>query len=73
MLAKLLADAIEEIEPPVIEAVSATGATGAQTIRYAIIPQILPSLLANGLFRFEFNVRAGVILGAVGGGGIGYV
>jgi phosphonate transport system permease protein len=54
MLAKLLADAIEEI-------------------RYAVIPQILPALLANGLFRFEFNVRAGVILGAIGGGGIGYV
>ena len=50
-----------------------TGATRSQVIRYAVIPQILPSLLANGLFRFEVNVRAGVILGAVGAGGIGYV
>jgi phosphonate transport system permease protein len=73
MLAKLLADAIEEIEPQMLEAVAGTGATGTQVIRYAVIPQILPALLANGLFRFEFNVRAGVILGAVGGGGIGYV
>ena len=73
MLAKLLADAIEEIEPQMLEAVAATGASGSQVIRYAVIPQILPALLANGLFRFEFNVRAGVILGAVGGGGIGYV
>lgn len=73
MLAKLLADAIEEIEPHMLEAVETTGATRSQVIRYAVIPQILPSLLANGLFRFEVNVRAGVILGAVGAGGIGYI
>lgn len=73
MLAKLLADAIEEIEPHMLEAVAGTGATRSQVIRYAVIPQILPSLLANGLFRFEFNVRAGVMLGAVGAGGIGYI
>ncbi len=73
MLAKLLADTIEEIEPHMLEAVEATGATRSQVIRYAVIPQILPSLLANGLFRFEFNVRAGVILGAVGAGGIGFI
>ncbi len=73
MLAKLLADGIEEIEPHMLEAVEATGATRSQVIRYAVIPQILPALLANGLFRFEFNVRAGVILGAVGAGGIGFI
>jgi len=73
MLAKLLADAIEEIDPNMLEAVAGTGATTIQVIRYAIIPHILPALLANGLFRFEFNVRAGVILGAIGGGGIGYI
>jgi phosphonate transport system permease protein len=73
MLAKLLADAIEEIEPHILESVEGTGATRSQVIRYAVIPEVLPSLIANGLFRFEFNVRAGVILGAVGAGGIGYV
>lgn len=73
MLAKLLADGIEEIDPQMLEAVAGTGATRSQVIRYAVIPQILPALFANGLFRFEFNVRAGVILGAVGAGGIGYV
>jgi phosphonate transport system permease protein len=73
MLAKLLADGIEEIEPQMLEAVAGTGATCSQVIRYAVIPEILPALLANGLFRFEVNVRAGVILGAIGAGGIGYV
>ena len=73
MLAKLLADAVEEIEPSMLEAVAATGATRSQVIRYAVIPQVLPALLSNALFRFEFNVRQGIILGAVGAGGIGYV
>jgi phosphonate transport system permease protein len=72
MLAKLLADSTEEIEPQLLESISATGATHSQVIRYAIIPQILPSLFANALFRFEVNVRASVLLGAVGAGGIGY-
>ena len=72
MLAKLLADAIEEIEPQLLESIAVTGATHAQIIRYAVVPQILPSLLANALFRFEVNVRASVLLGAVGAGGIGY-
>jgi phosphonate transport system permease protein len=73
MLAKLLADATEEIDTKVLESIAATGATHSQVIRYAVIPQILPSLLANALFRFEVNVRASVLLGAVGAGGIGYV
>ncbi len=73
MLARLLADTIEEIEPRMLEAVEGTGATRSQVIRYAVIPQILPALLANGLFRFDFNVREGILLGAVGAGGIGYM
>jgi phosphonate transport system permease protein len=56
-----------------LEAVAGTGATRSQVVRYAVIPQILPALLANGLFQFEFNVRTSIILGAIGAGGIGYV
>lgn len=73
MLARLLADTIEEIEPHVLEAVAGTGATRSQVIRYAVIPKILPALLANGLFRFEFNIRESIMLGAIGAGGIGYL
>ncbi len=71
MLAKLLADSIEEIDPRVREGLDATGATLWQTIRYAILPQIFPALIASVLFRFDVNMRSSVILGAVGAGGIG--
>lgn len=72
MLGKLLADAIEEIDDRVLESVATVGATRWQVIRHAVIPEVLPSFLANSLFRFEINIRASVLLGAVGAGGIGY-
>ncbi|MGH8018256.1 MAG: phosphonate ABC transporter, permease protein PhnE, partial [Opitutaceae bacterium] len=72
MLGKLIADAIEEIEPRVLESVEAVGATRWQVIRHAVVPEVMPSLLANSIFRFEINIRASVLLGAVGAGGIGY-
>jgi len=33
---------------------------------------VMPSLLTNSMFRFEVNIRASVLLGAIGSGGIGY-
>ena len=72
MLGKLLADAIEEIDPRVLDSVAAVGATPWQVIRHAVLPEVLPAFVANSIFRFEVNIRASVLLGAVGAGGIGY-
>jgi phosphonate transport system permease protein len=71
-LAKLLADSIEETDRNVGEALAAAGASRWQVVRWAILPQVLPSIAMNALFRFDVNVRSTVILGAVGAGGIGY-
>ncbi|HJH27969.1 MAG TPA: phosphonate ABC transporter, permease protein PhnE [Methanophagales archaeon] len=72
MLGKLYAEAIEEIDPQPLEAVEAVGANKIQSIRYAVIPQILPSFVANTLYRFDVNVRSSIVLGLVGAGGIGF-
>jgi phosphonate transport system permease protein len=72
MLGRLLADAIEEIDDRVLESVTITGADRAQMIRYAILPEVMPSFVANSVFRFEINIRNSVLLGAVGVGGVGY-
>lgn len=72
MLGRLFSDAIEEVNAKTIEAVQSSGATKMQVIQYVIIPEILPSLISNTLFRFEVNTRLSVLLGAVGAGGIGY-
>lgn len=72
MLGKLMADAIEEVDQRVLDGAAAVGATQWQIIRHAILPEVLPAFVANSIFRFEVNLRASVILGAVGAGGIGY-
>lgn len=72
MLGRLFSDAIEEINPATLESIRSVGAGHAQVIFYGVIPQVLPSLIANSIFRFEVNIRLSVLLGAVGAGGIGY-
>ena len=72
MLGKLFADAIEEVDPKPVESLEAIGASKAQIIHYAILPQIFPSMIANTLYRFEVNIRMCILLGVVGAGGIGY-
>lgn len=72
MLGKLFADAIEEVDPKPLESLEALGATKAQIIHYAVLPQIFPSVIANTLYRFEVNIRMSILLGVVGAGGIGF-
>ena len=71
-LAKLFSEEIEHIDAGPIEAITATGANLFQTIRYAVIPQIVSPFLSYTLLRWDINVRAATIVGFVGGGGIGF-
>ncbi len=70
-VAKLLYEAIEEIDAKQVEAVRATGASRAQVIDYAIVPQVLPAFFGIAVFRWDINIRESTILGLVGAGGIG--
>ena len=70
-VAKLLADAIEEIDQGQVEAIEATGAGGFKTLAYAVFPQILPRQVGLTLYQLDSNLRASAIVGIVGGGGIG--
>ncbi len=69
--AKLLYEAIEEIDETQVEAVRATGASGAQVMSYGIVPQILPAFAGISVFRWDINIRESTVLGLVGAGGIG--
>ena len=72
-LGKLSSEAIEAVDPRPVEAVSSTGASKLQVIWWGVVPQALPEILAFWLYRFEINIRAGAILGALGAGGIGSI
>ena len=69
--AKLLYEAIEEIDENQVEAVTATGASRAQVITYGIWPQVLPAFAGISVFRWDINIRESTVLGLVGAGGIG--
>jgi phosphonate transport system permease protein len=71
MLGKLIADAIEELDPMTIESIEAIGATKLQLLVFGVVQQIMPSIISFALFRFELSIRLSVVLGAVGAGGIG--
>ncbi len=71
-LGKLYAEAIENIDPGPKEALDSTGSSVFKTIRWAIIPQILPEVTTYSLYRLESNVRHAFVLGMVGAGGLGF-
>lgn len=71
VVAKLLSETVDGIDPGPIEAANAAGGTKLQTVRSAVVPQILPNYVAYSLYTFELNIRASTVLGIVGAGGIG--
>lgn len=70
-LGKLYSEQVEHIDPGPLEATTAAGASFLETIRYAVIPQIIPPYLAFTLYRWDINVRMATVVALVGGGGIG--
>ena len=73
ILGKVFSEAIEQIEPGQVEAVSASGATPAQVMAFSVLPQVMPLVVSYSLLRFESNVRSATILGFCGAGGIGFL
>ena len=70
-LAKLLAEAIEDIDRSQVEAVGATGAGWWQILNYGIQPQVMPRLIGLSVYRLDINFRESAVIGIVGAGGIG--
>jgi phosphonate transport system permease protein len=72
-LTKLYSEQIESIDTGPLDAITATGAGTLQTLRYGVVPQIIPPFLSFTIYRWDINVRMSTIIGFVGGGGIGYI
>lgn len=68
---KLFSEAIEEIDRPPVEAITATGASEFSILTYGIVPQVLPTFAGVSVFRWDVNIRESTVLGLVGAGGIG--
>lgn len=72
-LGRLTTDVVESMETGPLEAIRASGGGQLAVLRWGVLPQALPEILALWLYRFEINLRASAVLGVVGAGGIGGV
>ncbi len=71
ILGRLMAEVIENLDERPLRSLKALGATQSQVFLYGILPLTLPRFLAYILYRWEVCIRATVIVGLVGAGGLG--
>jgi phosphonate transport system permease protein len=71
VVAKLLSETVDGVDLGPIEAARAGGSNRTQTVRWAVLPQVLPNYVAYALYTFELNIRAATVIGIAGAGGIG--
>ena len=71
ILGRLMAEVLENLNQRPLRSLSALGATSTQVFLYGILPLTLPRFLAYIFYRWEVCIRATVIVGLVGAGGLG--
>ena len=70
-VAKLFAEAVEEISMKQVEAVRSTGASTMAVLLYAVLPQVASRFVGFSLYQLDSNLRNSTLVGIVGAGGIG--
>ena len=73
VMGKLWSEAIEETDLGPVDALRVGGASGPQVVANAVLPAVVPQFVGLALYRFDVNVRASLVLGLVGAGGIGFL
>ena len=73
VVAKLYAEILGSVRRDGAESLQATGATTSTSFLVGIVPYAWPGLVSFGAYAFESIIRASVIVGVVGAGGIGSV
>lgn len=72
VLGKLISELIESAPVGPQEAVVAAGGSRGHVTLFGILPQIIPETLSQAFYRLEVNVRASLVLGFIGAGGLGH-
>jgi phosphonate transport system permease protein len=70
-IAKLFAEAIEEMSMKQVEAVRATGASWLNVLIMGVLPQVIARFVGFSAYQLDSNLRNSTMVGIVGGGGIG--
>jgi D-methionine transport system permease protein len=70
-LARLFENALREVDPGVVEAAQAMGASRGQIVWKVLVPEALPGLIAAVTVALVSLVGFSAMAGAIGGGGLG--
>ncbi|MDD3764531.1 MAG: phosphonate ABC transporter, permease protein PhnE [Nevskiales bacterium] len=70
-LGKFFAEDVENAPRGPQDALRAAGAGRLELLRYAVLPQVLPSYIGYIQYILERNIRTATVIGIVGAGGIG--
>ena len=71
MLAKVVAEILESVDPLPARALRLCGARRPVAILYGLLPQASKELASYTVYRWECAIRASVVMGFVGAGGLG--
>ena len=71
MLAKVYAEILESADPAPARALLHSGARRPLALLYGIVPQAAKELVSYTVYRWECAIRASVVMGFVGAGGLG--
>ncbi len=71
ILGRLMAEVTENLDERPLKSLKALGASGSQVFLYGVLPRTMPKFIAYILYRWEVCIRATVIVGLVGAGGLG--
>ncbi|HAW89134.1 MAG TPA: phosphonate ABC transporter, permease protein PhnE [Gemmatimonadetes bacterium] len=73
IMVKLFSETVDSADPKPLEAARSAGGRHTPVVRTGVLPSVFPAYVAYALYVFELNIRASVVLGLVGAGGIGRV
>lgn len=71
MLGKVYAEIFESVDPLPARALLGAGASRLQAFFYGVLPQAASEMLSYSVYRWECAIRASVVMGFVGAGGLG--
>ena len=71
ILGKITTEQIENVDNRSFRNLKTTGASDFQVLIYGVIPSIMPKFLGSVFYRWEEIIRASVVVGFVGTGGLG--
>lgn len=72
LIGKVFSEQIEDVAARPVAALESVGAGRAAALTWGMLPQAFGAMTAYTVYRFECAVRASVLMGFVGAGGLGY-